>query len=133
MNVRIRSLPVDADEATVVELDGPPRAYFEIPLDYFATPNGELEPEGHPEAIRLTQRVLYMNFRVGDNARVQTVLSRVNERLKEIGGGYIWWRLRPRTEPDGTIRFRLGTTPELPAMWWKTVGRDVDNQSLEAF
>jgi len=119
------------EEPTIVELDGPQRSYFEIPLDHWATPNGELEPEGHPEAVRLSQRVVYINFTVADAVRIQTVLTRVNERLKELGGGYIWWRLRPTPTQDGRFRMRLGTTPQLPGSWWERVSVDAGNGSLD--
>lgn len=122
----------DREEPVVVELDGPPTAYLEIPLDFWATPNGELEAENHPEAARLVQHIDYMNFRVADAVRAQTVVTRVTARLKELGGGYIWWRLRPKQTYEG-VRLRLGTTPGLPAEWWKTLSLDVDNQSIEGW
>jgi len=113
----------------VVELDGPCAAYFEIPLDLFATPNGELEAESHPEAARLVQRVAYLSFVVSDDLRVKLIVSRVSARLKELGGGYIWWRQRPTPTADEPprVRMRLGTTPELPTAWWQRLGKDVDN------
>ena len=102
-------------------------AFFDIPLDYWATPNGELEAEGHPEASRLFQRVTYMAFKVPDPARVHTIIDRVTARLRELGGGFIWWRKRPtRTEEDQMAwRLRLGTSPELPFQWWHDLGQDV--------
>ena len=132
------------DEVMIDELDGPPRGYFEIPLDYWATPNGELEPENHPQASRLVQRITYLNFllispdRSQVNSGASTVLERVKARLKEIGGGYIWWRKRPTlTESDAEdgpparwkMSFRLGTTPELPRDWWAAVAVDVGNRT----
>lgn len=128
MTARGRS--VEENEPAVMELDGPPMAYFEIRLDYWATANGELEPESHPDAVRLTQQVAYINFKVADNARVQTIITRVTARLKEIGGGYIWWRLRPTATGDGSMRLRLGTTPQLPGPWWQALSDDVGNGSL---
>lgn len=119
------------EEPTIMELDGPPQAYFELPLDYWATPNGELEAAGHPEASRLVQRITYINFHVDDNPRVQTILARVNERLRELGGGYIWWRLRPKVTESGQYRLRLGTTPGLPDSWWRRLSLDVGNGSLD--
>lgn len=119
------------EDPCVIELDGPPMAYFEIPLDYFATPNGELEPESHPEATRLVQSVIYMNFKVQDQHRVHTVMNRVTARLKELGGGYIWWRQRPDKTDDEAMRFRLGTTPQLPQDWWNKLFTDVDNRSTD--
>jgi hypothetical protein len=116
----------------VIELDGPPMAYFEIPLDYWATPNGEIEPEGHPEATRLIQRVVYLNFRVVDHIAVKTVVDRVTARLQELGGGYIWWRSRPALKRVGSMpfmAFRLGTTPQLPQDWWYRLSDDVHNDS----
>jgi hypothetical protein len=138
MSARHRDLP---PEPFIIELDGPPMAFFEIPLDYWATPNGELEAEGHPQATRLTQRILYQNFvlvspnvaQIRDGARI--AVERVRTRLKELGGGYIWWRKRPTEEKDGEghtrMRFRLGTTPELPIEWWRQVAKDVGNQSQD--
>lgn len=114
----------------IIELDGPPMAYFEIPLDYWATPNGELEAAEHPESVRLSQHVTYINFTVADTARVQTILARVNERLKELGGGYIWWRRRPRATEDGQMNLRLGTTPSIPDAWWRRLSTDVGNGDL---
>jgi hypothetical protein len=121
------SMVRDFKDPVVLELDGPPMAYFEIPLDYWATPNGELEPASHPEASRLTQRVEYWNFRVRDGEVARTVIDRVTARLKGLGGGYIWWRLRPTFD----ARLRLGTTPELPADWWQQLSLDVENQSVD--
>lgn len=117
-------------EPDIVELDGPPRAYFELPLDYWATPNGELEAESHPEACRLIQRVVYVNFKVADNARVQTVIERVKAKLKDLGGGYIWWRLRPTYTETKELCLRLGTTPQLPVAWWNELSESVGNGPL---
>lgn len=119
------------EEVDIVELDGPPRAYFELQLDYWATPNGELEAAGHPDASRLTQRVVYINFKVADTARVQTVIERVKSRLKDLGGGYIWWRLRPTYTLERELRFRLATTPQLPDAWWEALSQSVGNGSLD--
>lgn len=116
----------------VVELDGPTAAFFEIPLDYWATPNGELERESHPEVSRLVQRVVYHNFCVVDAVRARTVVERVTARLKELGGGYIWWRRRPTATEDHRLTLRLGTTPELADDWWQRVARDVDSRSTNA-
>jgi hypothetical protein len=124
MNARIRER---APEGVVIELDGPPTQYFEIPLDYYATPNGELEPEGHPDAVRLAMRVNYFQFLVADTARVRTIIARVTERLKDLGGGYIWWGKRPTLTEDKRMRLRLGTTPQLPDLWWARLSADVGN------
>lgn len=118
------------EDPVVIELDGPPMAYFEIPLDHWATPNGEIEPEGHPEVVRLTQRVTYINFKVADNPRVQTIIERVTRRLKELGGGYIWWRMRPTYSEERALFLRLGTTPQLSGDWWQRLSDDVGNGDL---
>lgn len=112
------------DEPIVYELDGPPQAYFEIPLDYWATANGEIEPEGHPEVTRLSLRVHYMNFRVPDRVRADLVIEQVKEKLRQLGGGYIWWRRKPSECEDGTWYLRLGTSPALPPVWWAACGAD---------
>lgn len=113
------------DEIVVHELDGPPQAYFEIPLDYWATPNGEIEPEGHATATRLSLRVDYKPFHVPHRVRADMVIEEVRAKLRELGGGYIWWRLRPTECEDGTWRLRLGTSPALPAAWWVACERAV--------
>jgi hypothetical protein len=121
---------IERDEPAIIELDGPPQAYFEIPLDYWATPNGELEAESHPEASRLVQRVVYINFKVGPRA-ADMIIEKVKTRLKELGGGYIWWRLRPTATQDDAVRFRLGTTPQLPGVWWEALSVNSGNGSLD--
>lgn len=118
----------DREEPVVIELDGPPMAYFELALDYWATPNGELEAENHPEAARLLQRIVYHGFFVADDVRAQTVVTRVTARLKELGGGYIWWRRRPSSTQERSVHLRLGTTPTLPESWWLDLERDVENR-----
>lgn len=127
------SAQVDAEGPTIVELDGPPRPYFEIPLDYWATSNGELEAENHPEVARLVQRIVYINFRVRNALAVRIITDRVTHALREKGGGYIWWRKHPTEEagPPRVITLRLGTTPQLLAAWWQTLSDDVENLSLD--
>lgn len=116
----------------IYELDGPPTAYFELPLDHWVTPNGEFEAEGHPDAVRLVQRVMYYSFRVADAPRAHTIVKRVKERLEALGGGYLWWRRRPMRSEDGFLYLRLGTLPELPAAWWQGLARDVESRSVDA-
>lgn len=123
--------PNRVEEPDIVELDGPPQAFFELPLDYWATPNGELERAGAAGSARLIQRVMYINFKVADNARCQTVIERVKARLRDLGGGYIWWRLRPTYTLERELRFRLGTTPQLPDAWWNRLSEAVGNGSLD--
>jgi hypothetical protein len=118
-------------EPVVVELDGPPMKAFEIPLDFWATANGELEREGHPDAARLTQRVLYHDFEVDDVLKVRTITDRVTARLKELGGGYLWWRQRPDQARTKLWWLRLGTSPELPPAWWGSLSNDVENTALD--
>lgn len=127
MNAQRFSVDWTRDEPAVVELDGPCAAYFEIPLDYWVTPNGELEAENHPEASRMIQRVVYKSFFVADRLQARNVVERVTARLKELGGGYLWWRQRPAKTESDAWSLRLGTTPELPAAWWHAVARDVGN------
>lgn len=118
MNDRLEAV-TGVEKPAVIELDGPPMAYFEIPLEYWATPNGELEAAGHPESARLTQRIVYQNFRVPTIKCAEDMADAVRQRLRELGGGYIWWRRRPVDHMDGLpICPRLGTSPELPPAFW---------------
>ena len=118
-------------EPVVLELDGPAQAYFDIPLDYHSTPNGELEAPDHPEASRLVQKVIYVGFEVSTETQALRVQQAVTERLLELGGGIIWWRRRPTAtnyEPP-TVRLRLGTTPQLPRAWWERLSGETGNSS----
>src|ERR1700675_1422915 len=119
MSAQVREGPL------IVELDGPPTPFFEIPLDYWANSNGELEAEDHPDVARLVQRVVYINFNVADALGVRVVTDRVNAKLKELGGGYIWWNLRPTMSREKRMRLRLGTTPQLATAWWQRLSDDV--------
>lgn len=126
--------PVTVDQH-ITELDGPPTAYFEIPLEYWATANGELEPAGHPESQRLVQRVEYKSFGVPTLEIANDLVAAVRAELRKLGGGYIWWRKRPAMESyDGgktKWRLRLATSPELPWEWWVHLGDLAGNTSSD--
>jgi hypothetical protein len=137
-------------EPHVYELEGPPQSYFEIPLDWFANDNAEIEPGHSPGAVRLVQRVVYYNFgMIGDSvedvqSRAQTIVDAVHAELNgtcEIG--YLWWRKRPEftveqvrkllggKKPRHKVRLRLGTSPSLPTAFWVKLSESVKNVSAE--
>ncbi len=137
-----------AHDAQVFELQGPPRAYFEVPLDWFATAEGELTPAQIPGAVRLIQRVHYVSFlMLGDDAadvqgRALKVLESVRAELKRVTEqGYIWWRLFPKYEVEDVattskparhrVRMRLGTLPTLTTRFWLDLSKAVGNASSE--
>lgn len=141
----------NSSEAHVYELDGPAQAYFEIPLDWFANANAEIEPGNSPGAVRLVQRVVYYNFMVlgdSENEVKQAVIDITGavhvelRKTREIS--YIWWRKRPeyvveqvkkkflgKKEPRHKVRLRLGTCPSLPTSFWSALSLKVHNASSE--
>lgn len=121
---------IAGNDPHVCELDGPPQAYFEIPLDYWANSNGELEAAGQNGAVRLIQRIVYVNFDVASTFAAQELFQKVRVRLLELGGGYVWWRKRP-TQEGLRVNFRLATTPQLPRAWWEKASKDVKNASSQ--
>lgn len=118
-------------EMFVHELDMPPMAYFDIPLDM---------PDDVNQALhgRKTLRVVPHELRAGpfktqQQADEQSKLGveMIRQRLLTVGGGIIWWRTRPEVSKQhgsGGWRFyaRCGTSPTLPDSFWSQMGsRDV--------
>ena len=131
-------------QADILEIDGPPRAYFEIPLDYTAA-DIDAGGLGYPEQ-RLYQRVLYYSFMVTRENRTDCVeaaghvINEVTAELFKFKGGIIWWRKRPELEQGydneaGQIRYRvrlrLGTSPSLDRETWNRIGASIGNQSSD--
>jgi hypothetical protein len=117
----------DTEFENVIEIDGPPRAYFEIPL-------------GDEDRVL---RIVYKAFivvgidaeaakAVGERA-LRHIRARVN--ISNYGGcGIIWWRRHPNIhEADGFFKWtcRLATSPELPDGFWNALGgRDAYDQFI---
>ena len=123
--------PEPPTEAYICELDGPPRSSFDVPLDYFTTANGEIEPESTAGAVRLTQHIEYVSYRVVGPTIADVVvkseefIEALRQTLKAKGGGILWWRWRPRLEkgisggkPAHKITLRVGTSPSLSYEHW---------------
>jgi hypothetical protein len=135
----------------VYELDGPPQAYFEIPLDWFANGNAEIEPGASPGAVRLVQRVIYYSFQCVRDSEAscqqvyQDIVGAVHKKLKATNEiTYLWWRKRPTYSveqvkkllsrskvPQHKVSLRLGTCPSLPTAFWKQLSDDVRNISSD--
>lgn len=124
------------DQEEVHEIDGPPRAYFEIPI------RGEsLGLKMGPTDVAFVERITYHAFRLvgatreGVEARRDQVLQLVTSEIRKFGGGIIWWRRRPSAPewegPGDTghvaIRLRLGTSPRLDDRFWKRINLAVEN------
>lgn len=126
-----------ADDVNLYEIDGPPVAYFEIPLEHWVTANGELEPPGHPGAVRLGARIAYRSFSVATRDLADDVVDAVKKEVRALGGGIIWWRKHITEEFNSGVprlskfRFRLATSPELPWEWWVSLGELVGNASSD--
>lgn len=108
----------------IIEIDGPSCAWFELPLEYFVTANGEIEAEGMPGAVRLSQLYEYRNVWVDDLKQADAVIDQVRQRLKELGGGVIWWRRR-YPSAGGRTMIRLTSSPPLPLPWWDRMAEQV--------
>lgn len=139
------------EERHIYELDGPPQAYFEIPLDWFANDNAEIEPGQSPGAVRLVQRVTYYSFQCIRDSEAscqqvsQDIVGAVHKELKRhVEIGYLWWRKRPEFKveqvrgllgikkvPKTKVSLRLGTCPTLPTAFWKKLSEDVRNISSD--
>lgn len=130
MNRRVQTkLERIVDEPWVREIDAPAtgHVFLEVPLDYWVTPNGEIEPEGHPEACRLVLRVVYQSFTFPSQVGATMVVEAVTAKLRELGGGYIWWGKRPNEDATGAWRLRLGTSPALPDAWWVACFQSIES------
>jgi hypothetical protein len=120
---QVLSEPKDADGATIIELDGPERAFFDIPI------RGEslqLANQG-PNDIAFVERVMYHKFHIAGPTVVvlreagEARMAMVRRALSAYGGGIIWWRVRPTLRPLGeglSWYARLGTSPGLPREVW---------------
>jgi len=122
----------DADEADILEIDAPRRAYFEIPI------RGEslgLANMGADD-VAFIERICYQSFvLIGSTAedvkaRRDTILAAVRAEIAKCGGGIIWWRKRPELIFEGTeprVRMRLGTSPGMSAMFWQGLAVAVED------
>lgn len=85
-------------------------------------------------------RAVYAVFRAEDKAQdfVYSSLSLIESTLDDLGGGVIWWRIRPEIAEydcrDGgptfwKVYFRFTTTPEFPDDFWQTIETMKDNDA----
>jgi hypothetical protein len=101
----------------VIEVDGPPMAYFEIP---YYTPVGDLQ-ELRIEYISVC---LSCKNRSQLEDQVKLELNVIKCELEQRGGGIIWWRHRSEYEKVGKLWVwyaRLQTSPEIPDHWWAPI------------
>lgn len=111
MSVELLSAP---ELPPVWAFDGPPQAYFDIPL----------YPFGLPGCYRVTYhsiRMIYGSFEAAAKDKAcEVLLAAIVQKLVELGGGTIYWRRRPYLYEEITVKagMRLGTVPELPKAWW---------------
>lgn len=98
----------------VIELDGPPRTYFEV-FD---------GPPSNPETKMV--RFIYVTVIADRQEEIDAFLFAMKTELDRIApnDGIIWWRVRPTDHPPlakrGSPRryMRLQTSPPLPHSWW---------------
>lgn len=116
----------DKDQAEILEIDGPPRAYFDIPI------RGESLGliEQRPHDVAFVEHIVYHNFGLnGPTAEVledrrDAILAAVRIELGAFGGGILWWRKRPELKQEGDryhLRMRFGTSPILPTTFWDRI------------
>ena len=110
------------DEPWVDELDMPSRAYFIIPLD---SADG-----GRQQQVIAAHEIRSGPFETHEQAETfsKLAISRVHQELLTLGGGIIWWRIRPEVnnDIDGPEKWhfyaRCGTSPTLPNSFWSEMG-----------
>jgi hypothetical protein len=120
-------------EPWIIEIDGPPMAYFDIPLDYTVAADGNLQMNDSLVRSPLTQRIEFYTFRIERDvpdtieATINDLVDDVKRALRKTGdGGILWWRLRPEFKRDNghsVGRVRLGTSPSLPKEFWAKLGK----------
>jgi hypothetical protein len=105
----------DIEFDNVIEIDGPARAYFDIPV---SSPGGE----------KFVARILFRSFGYGGTTdeeaqRYGELFSRrLHALLAADDGGIIWWRTRP-TVHSGQWRCRVATSPDLSIEQWDWLSR----------
>ena len=115
------------------EIDGPPRAYFEIPF---------------PDVVEIAVlRIEYVTIiwpitqeQFEDNIQTEVagrLVTAIKDELFKLGGGIIWWRTRPALQtydgPQGTIfkiRCRVATTPMLSNETWDKLYRHYEGSRI---
>ena len=123
----------------VHEIDGPPRAYFSVPTNYFANVDAELTSAHMPGAVRLQERLVYRSFvftgpreqgmQAAEHRRravIATLCAHVSRPENEdLLFALVIWRQRPEYVPGDErvgltagVRMRLCTFPDLtPRLW----------------
>ena len=111
--------PVD----NIIEIDGPARAYFDIPTG--------VKNIGMDIWVRVIYRAI--QFASADSEMVRSEwaihLAEIRRELNELGGGVIWWRTRPEFSVEKrsgkgnhravhVLYARLATSPQLPDAVW---------------
>jgi hypothetical protein len=118
------------DQFEILEIDGPPKAHFEIPI------RGQSLgiTSQRPYDIAFVERITYYGFVFhGPTLKAMTdlqeaTLASIRAELRRWGGGIIWWRIRPSLAGDATTqvkKMRLGTSPDLPVSFWQDMQRSV--------
>lgn len=100
------------DEWDIPEIDGPPRAYFELPVSTATI--GEA-PGGLAAIERITYHLVQFETATAMEACVQAVRLELGRRY---GCGIIWWRHRPSVDRACRPSMRLATSPILPDEVW---------------
>jgi hypothetical protein len=113
----------------IQEIDGPPRAYFEIPIR-FSPDDTQLS------VLQITYVTLIRPItqeHVEDNMQgvvAEQLVTAIKDQLFKIGGGIIWWRARPKLEVFNTsqgqvfkVRCRVATSPPLSDEAWDSLHR----------
>jgi hypothetical protein len=117
------------EEAFVQELDMPPMAYFEIPLDiddegHWMPPGGTLTPVGYRAKQTIVAKTICHEPTNEHVAKMFSIasISMIKAELRALGGGIIWWRTHMEVSKKGrrwTVFGRCGTSPTLPDSFWR--------------
>jgi hypothetical protein len=110
----------------MLEIDGPTQAYFEIPTDAVVK-NSVMLITYVSIVWPITQEHVEDNLQ---NAVAGDIVTAIKNELFKLGGGIIWWRMRPNLAvyngPQGQIfkvRCRVATSPPLSNKAWERLHR----------
>jgi hypothetical protein len=120
-------------DQNICHIDGPARAFFDIPFGEGAE-RGILRIVYFSVIWSITEELIEDNAVAGVTKQLTTAIE---DELYKLGGGIIWWRVRPElatySGPEGQIfkvRARVATSPPLSAEAWTNLHMHAEGQRI---
>ena len=107
----------------ITEIDGPPRAYFEVYGDahVFNPPDDPVVTLEKLPAQRVMLRFTYKAIYASSEEKLREFIQKVKDALNREApddNGIIFWRRRVTKFDTGSWSCRFATSPPLPESWW---------------